>query len=115
MSFFINDALAAAAPAASSAPAEGGFSSFFLLMLFMLAFYFLLFRPQSRRAKEHKQLVSNLSVGDEVITLGGLYGKITKITENVAIIAIADNLEVKIQKNAISTSVPKGTLKQLEK
>ena len=80
---------------------------------FILIFYFLMWRPQSKRAKEHKNLVTSLSKGDEVITNGGIVGKITKVTEDFIAIEIAENVEIKIQKVAISSALPKGTLKSI--
>lgn len=80
---------------------------------FILIFYFLMWRPQSKRAKEHKNLVSSLSKGDEVITNGGIAGKITKVSEDFITIEVSENTELKIQKVAISSALPKGTLKSI--
>lgn len=80
---------------------------------FILIFYFLMWRPQSKRAKEHKNLVTSLSKGDEVITNGGIAGKITKVTEDFIAIEISDNVEIKVQKIAIASALPKGTLKSI--
>mgnify|MGYP000161393752 FL=1 len=80
---------------------------------FILIFYFLMWRPQSKRAKEHKSLVSGLSKGDEVITTGGIAGKISKVSEDFIRVEIAEGVEIKIQKVAISTALPKGTLKSI--
>jgi preprotein translocase subunit YajC len=110
MSFLISDALAAAP--AGAAPANE-WSSIALLVGFVIIFYFLLLRPQSKRAKEHRQLVSNLAKGDEVITSGGILGKITKITDDFISVSIAEGVEITLQRQAISTVVPKGTLKSL--
>lgn len=92
----------------SSAMAQG-----LLLVAFAVIFYFLILRPQNKRAKEHQQLVTGLQKGDEVITTGGLLGRITRVADNFFIVAIAENVEVPVQKQAIATTVPKGTLKSI--
>lgn len=111
LNFFISPAMAAA-PAAGAQPANE-WGSIALLVGFVVIFYFLLLRPQSKRAKEHRQLVSNLAKGDEVITSGGILGKISKITDDFIVVAIADNVEITLQKQAVSAVIPKGTLKSL--
>ena len=108
MSFFISDAVAAA-PAA--APGQGGIASFLPLIILFAVFYFLLIRPQSKRAKEHKNMVANLAKGDEVITNGGILGKITALDESYVTLEIADNVEIKLQRPSVSTVIPKGTIK----
>ena len=80
---------------------------------FILIFYFLMWRPQSKRAKEHKNLVTSLSKGDEVITNGGIAGKISKVTEDFISIEVSENVEIKVQKVAIASALPKGTLKNI--
>jgi preprotein translocase subunit YajC len=80
---------------------------------FILIFYFLMWRPQSKRAKEHRNLVSALSKGDEVITNGGIAGKITKVSEDFVALEIAEGVELKVQKVAIASALPKGTLKSI--
>lgn len=80
---------------------------------FILIFYLLIWRPQSKRAKEHKALMSGLSKGDEIVTSGGIAGKITKVDDNFIVVEVADNVEVKVQKVAVSTALPKGTLKDI--
>jgi preprotein translocase subunit YajC len=84
-----------------------------MFVAFAAVFYFLILRPQSKRAKEHQQLVMGLQKGDEVITSGGLLGKITRITDNFLVIMIAEGVEVPVQRQAITTSVPKGTMKSI--
>ena len=84
--------------------------SFLLPMLLIFgAFYFLLIRPQQKKQKAHTALVSNLSAGDEVLTAGGILGVITGISEHYAIVKIAENTEIKIQKSSVSQVVPKDT------
>jgi len=80
---------------------------------FILIFYFLMWRPQSKRAKEHRNLVSELSKGDEVVTNGGIAGKITKVSEDFIAVEVANGVEIKVQKSAVSTALPKGTLKSI--
>ena len=110
MSLLISDAFAAATNAAPTG-GQGMMSSMMLLAGFMVIFYFLLIRPQAKRAKEHRNLVSALAKGDEVITNGGIVGKITKVNDDFVSLAIADGVEIMIQKQAVASVVPKGTMK----
>ncbi len=80
---------------------------------FVLIFYFLVWRPQSKRAKEHRELVGGLSKGDEVLINGGMAGRIVRIKDDFMVVEIADNVEVKVQKVAVTTALPKGTLKDI--
>jgi len=80
---------------------------------FILIFYFLIWRPQSKRAKEHKNLMAGLEKGDEVVTSGGMAGRITKVTDDFIVVEVADNVEVKVQKVAVAAALPKGTLKDI--
>ncbi len=107
MSFFISDALAAA-PQGEPGPLMG----FLPLILIFVVFYFLLIRPQTKRAKEHKAMVEGLAKGDEVVTNGGVLGKVTKVGENFALIEVANGVELKVQKQAVASLMPKGTVKQ---
>jgi preprotein translocase subunit YajC len=109
VNFFIPPASAAA----TAVPQESGFSSIFLLTGFIIIFYFMLWRPQSKRAKEHRTLISGLGKGDEVVTGGGLVGKIVKINDDFVVLAIAEEVEIMIQKPAIVTVLPKGTMKSI--
>lgn len=109
MSFFISDAMAQGAGGQS-----GGTLELILPLLLMFGiFYFLLIRPQQKKAKEHKNMVEALGKGDEVITNGGLLAKITDVDENFLTCRISDNVEVKIQRHAIASVLPKGTIKNL--
>lgn len=105
MDFFIQNAWAEGA-----APAQPGFADFIPLVILFVVFYFLLIRPQMKRAKEHKTMVAALAKGDEVVTNGGLLGKITTLGDNFVEIQIADSTVVKIQRQAIATVMPKGTM-----
>ena len=100
---------------ANAAPA-GPDPMFQILMLvgFIAIFYFLLWRPQQKRAKEHRNLVENLAKGDEIATGGGLMGRITKVSEEVITLEIAKGTEVIVQKPAVAVLLPKGTLKDLK-
>ena len=103
MDFFIQNASAQGA-------AQGDGTSFIIMMVLMFAaFYFLLIRPQQKKQKQHTELVAGLKVGDEVLTAGGILGKITGVSEHYAVVAISDNTEIKIQKASVSMVVPKGT------
>ncbi len=107
MDFFINSAWAQAAPAQQPDP----FTSFIPLILIFVVFYFLLIRPQSKRAKEHRKMVSELKVGDEVVTSGGVLGKITEAGEQFLKVEVADGVELKVQRTTVSMVMPKGTYK----
>ena len=109
MSFFISDAMAQGAGGQT-----GGTLELILPLLLMFGiFYFLLIRPQQKKAKEHKAMVEALGKGDEVITNGGLLAKITDVDENFLTCKISDNVEVKVQRHAITSVLPKGTIKNL--
>ena len=97
---------------ANAAPA-GPDPMFQILMLvgFIAIFYFLLWRPQQKRAKEHRNLIDNLAKGDEVATSGGVMGRITKVSDDVVTMEIADGVQVLVQKPAVAMLLPKGTLK----
>ena len=111
MSFFISDAHAQAAGSAQG----GGFEMIIMLLVFGLIFYFLLYRPQAKRVKEHKNLVSSLSKGDEVLTQGGIVGKIIKVSEEKDFIEISlnESNNIVVQKAAVTAVLPKGTMKAI--
>ena len=81
---------------------------------FLVIFYFLLWRPQSKRQKEHKELIGGLDRGDEVVKAGGMLGKIVKVTDDFVVIEVADNVQMPIQKIAVTASLPKGTIKEVK-
>ena len=98
-------------PAYAQDASQGGPLGFFLPMIVIfVAFYFLLIRPQQKRQKAHTELVSALTTGDEVLTAGGVLGKVTAVSEHYATLEIAENVEVKIQRSTVSAVVPKGTI-----
>ena len=104
---------AAAASTGTLAGSGGAMTQGIMLAAFAVIFYLLFIRPQSKRAKEHQQLVTGLQKGDEVVTTGGLLGKITKLSDNFFVMMIAEGIEVPVQRSAIAMSVPKGTIKSL--
>ena len=108
MNFFVAEAYAenGAAP-----PVGADFSFLIMIGIFFLIMYFMIIRPQSKRAKEHKQLIESLTKGDEVVTNGGLLGKITDVGESFIRIEVSQGVAVKVQKNAVATVMPKGTFK----
>src|SRR3569832_1773544 len=108
MSFFISDAWAEAAPAA---PQDAGLMGFLPLIIIFVIFYFLLLRPQMKRAKDQRKMVEALSKNDEVVTTGGLLGKIVKINDNFLTVEITNNKQNKKQKNTKTTQQPKNTEK----
>lgn len=110
MGFFVSDAMAAAA--APVGQPDGTFSLVMIVAIFVL-FYFMLIRPQNKRAKEHRQLVSNLKKGDEIITSAGILAKVVDLDEQFIKVAIADGVEISMQRSAVSAVLPKGTIKAL--
>ena len=107
MGFFISDAYAqAGAPSGA-----GGFGDIIFLIVLFAVFYFLLIRPQQKRAKEHKKMVEAVAKGDEVVTNGGILGKVIEVGESFLTINIAEGVDVKLQRNSIASTLPKGTIK----
>src|SRR3989304_8166899 len=107
---FISNAYAEAA-----APAQGSSILEFLPLIALVAvFYFLVLRPQSKRAKEHKAMIEALQRGDEVVTTGGEVGSVNKVYEQYVGVELAENLIVTVQKNAIQSVLPKGTIKSIK-
>jgi len=105
MDFFISNAYA------QDAASSGGLMSFLPLIVIFAVFYFMLIRPQMKRSKEHRNLVAGLSKGDEVVTNGGVLGRITDVSESFVTLEIADNTQVKLQRQAVASVMPKGTIK----
>ena len=108
MSFFISDAYAA-----GGGPQDNGLGSIVLIGLMFVAFYFLLWRPQQKRTKEHQQLLSNLAKGDEVVTGSGIHARVKSLDDQSVTVEIAKGVEVKMHKSAITQVLPKGTLKHI--
>ena len=84
------------------------------IILMFVVLYFVMIRPQMKRAKEHKTMVESLQKGDEVIAAGGIVGRIMRITDNYVTLEIADKVEVRVQRPAIQLALPKGTIKGIE-
>jgi preprotein translocase subunit YajC len=112
MSFLIPAAYADAAAPAAAGPAGTGFEWIFLVG-FLVIFYLMIWRPQAKRAKEQKNLLGSLQKGDEVVTTGGIAGKITKVADDFVVLEVSDTIEMKFQKGAIAATLPKGTLKAI--
>ena len=107
MDFLIANAMAQTAGAPQQPPIWG---SLIPLILIVVIFWFLLIRPQMKRNKEHRELISGLSVGDEVVSAGGLLGKITAVGDSFVSVKLADNVEIKLQRHSVAQVVPKGTI-----
>ena len=107
MNFFISDAMAAS-------PVQGdALTSFLPLIVIFVIFYFLLIRPQSKKAKEQKLMIGALAKGDEIVTNGGVLGKIIKVGDSFIELEVADGINLKVQRHAVSMLMPKGTIKEL--
>lgn len=101
------------ADGAAVAPQGGGIWDFFPLVALLGVFYFLILRPQQKRAKEHKVLMEALQKGDEIVTTGGVLGKVAKVGEVNVAVEIADNVVIQVQKMSIQNVLPKGTIKSI--
>lgn len=97
--------------AAEGQAVGSGWSSLIMLLAFVAIFYFLLLRPQMKRNKEHKKLLSEISKGDEVLTSAGIVGKIVHVGDNFVELSIAEGVEIKVQKQSVSSLLPKGSIK----
>jgi preprotein translocase subunit YajC len=113
MDWLISTAAAQAQNAAQGQPNPLMSPSIWFLPLMLVVFYFLLIRPQTKRAKEHRAMVSAIEVGAEVVTNGGILGKVTELGEQYIQLEIADGVNVKIQRATVAQVLPKGTLKSL--
>lgn len=110
MSFLISPAYAEGAAAADP---TGGMFNIIFLVGFGLIFYFFMWRPQAKRAKEHRELVGGLAKGDEVLTAGGILGKVVKLNDDYVVLEVSEGTELTFQKNHVSAALPKGTLKSI--
>ena len=99
---------------AAGAPADPGLMGFLPIVLMFVLLYFLMIRPQMKRAKEHKAMLDALQKGDEVVAAGGIAGAVTKLGDNYVTVRIAENVEIRVQRPAIQLVLPKGTLKTIE-
>ncbi|MEJ2090193.1 MAG: preprotein translocase subunit YajC [Gammaproteobacteria bacterium] len=100
--------------AEAGATPDAGLINLLFLGGFVLIFYFLLWRPQSKRRKEHQALMTGLAKGDEVVTAGGIVGLVNKVEDDFVKIQVASNIELRVQKSAVGATLPKGTLKSLD-
>jgi preprotein translocase subunit YajC len=108
MSFFISDAYAA-----DAAPAGGGFEFLIMIGIFFAIMYFMIIRPQQKKQKDHDAMLSSLGKGNEVVTSGGIIGKVTAIGDNLVEIKVAEGTLLRVQRHAITSVMPKGTMKSL--
>ena len=106
MDFFISSAWAQ-----DGAAQQNPMSSVFFIVILFVVFYFMLIRPQQKRSKKHKTMIGALNSGDEVVTNGGILGKITDVGEHFVTVEIADGTSIKLQRQAVATVLPKGTIK----
>ncbi|MDD7805417.1 MAG: preprotein translocase subunit YajC [Endozoicomonas sp. (ex Botrylloides leachii)] len=106
--------LAYADGAAAAPVGPGMIGQLVMLGGFVLVFWLLIWRPQSKRSKEHKNLLSNLNKGDEVVTTGGIVGKVTHVTDEFLTLLVADNIELNFQKSSVAAALPKGTIKAIK-
>ncbi len=110
MNWMISTAFAADAPPAQSP----GFFEPLLLLGFVALFYFLIWRPQSKRNKAHRELVGSLAEHDEIISSGGVMGRVVKVADDHVILRVASGVDISLQKNAVVATLPKGTLKNIK-
>ena len=103
---FISNAYAATATSTD-------FTSFLPLIVIFVLFFFMIIRPQMKQAKEQRNMIAALQKGDEVVTSGGIVGKVTKVSEAFVVIEIAPETEITVQKHAIQSALPKGTIKSI--
>ena len=109
LSLFIGTAAAQDAAPAASSPSL--INAMFLPVMLIVVFYFLLIRPQQKKQKEHKAMVDTLAVGTEIVTGGGVLGKVTEVGEQFVTVEIADGVNIKVQRHSIGAILPKDTIK----
>uniref|UniRef100_UPI0011DE2187 preprotein translocase subunit YajC n=1 Tax=Aquicella siphonis TaxID=254247 RepID=UPI0011DE2187 len=115
MNFFVSNAYADSTASLPGAGQQGSSFSFLIMFaVFFVFIYFVIWRPQNKRAKEQQNLLNSLAKGDEVLTAGGLLGRIVKISGQYITLSIANNVDIVMQKSAIVNVMPKGTLKTME-
>ena len=110
---FISEAFAQAAPAATGAAdgGLGGLGGMLPLVLMFVVLYFVMIRPQMKRQKEHKAMIDALAKGDEVVTSGGVLGKVSKMGDTFVGVEVANGVEIQVQRSAVVQVMPKGTIK----
>lgn len=115
LNFFISNAYAeSAGPFSGAGPQGGGMSFMIMFAVFFIFIYFFIWRPQNKRAKEQQNLLESLAKGDEVITAGGMLGRISKINGQYMTVTVANNVDIVMQKSSVVSVMPKGTLKTIE-
>src|ERR1700743_723970 len=107
----MNSWIPAAYAQAGGAASSSQFAPVLMMVVFVGIFYFLLIRPQQKKAKDHQSMVSKLAAGDEVVTSGGILGRIIEVSDAFVTLEVADSVRLKIQKGQITSLMPKGTLK----
>ena len=110
---FISEAIAQTAPAAASGSTESTLFSMLPLVLMFVVLYFIMIRPQMKRAKEHKAMIEALQKGDEVISAGGILGRVAKIDDSYVLLEVAKGVEMQLQRSAVQVVLPKGKLKNI--
>jgi preprotein translocase subunit YajC len=110
LSFFISDA---AAQASGGAPAGNPLGSLILIVPMLVLMWFILIRPQQKKQKEHRAMVDALAAGNEIVTGGGVLGKVTEVGEQFITVEVADGVRVKVQKHSIAAVLPKDTIKNV--
>jgi len=105
--FLISDAMAQSAP-----PSGPGYEMIIFIAIFFAIMYFMIIRPQQKRQRDHRKLIDSVTKGDEIVTTGGIFGKVTKVGENYLRLEVNEGVEIKLQKSAIGSVLPKGSLKQ---
>lgn len=111
MSFWISDALAEGAAAAPQQP--GLLEALFPFVILFIVFYFLLIRPQQKKVKEHKAMIDKLAKGDEVVTNGGIIGRVSNLDEETLALEVAEGVVIRLQRSAVALVLPKGSIKTL--
>ena len=111
---FISQAHAAAEGGVAAAAGPGMTGQMVMLGGFVLIFWLLIWRPQSKRSKEHKNLIAGLAKGDEVVTTGGILGKVSNVTDEFVTLQVTDNMELNFQKSSVAATLPKGTIKAIK-
>lgn len=114
LDFFITSAFAETTTTTASAAAQpNSFAMPIILVGFILFIYFTVWRPQSKRAQEQKSMMGSLAKGDEIVTTGGIVGKISKINDTYIVVTISENVDITMQKSSVANVLPKGTLKSI--
>lgn len=114
LNFFVSNAYADMPASGASPSFIGGNLPFIIMAGFLLFFYFVVLRPQNKRAKEAQNLINSLTKGDEIVTAGGLMGRITKLTDQYITLSVSNNVDIVMQKSSVVGVLPKGTLKSIE-